>query len=241
MKLNKNILPKEQLELYPHLKTITDLGFTLFGGTAIALQLGHRMSVDFDFFTSKNIEHLHSDLSKLGNIKVNKIIQQDETSLVFQTPNNVKVSLFGEIDFVELANKFKTDDGVLELADLQALLTTKLKVICDRAEYKDYFDITKILQTKKVSLEDGLSGVVRYFGDKFPLINIVKGLNYFEDGDLHRLTQEDKKFLQDVTNKIDYSKIHQTQTKENTNSISNTIQKSTPIKQIKPKKSGRGR
>ena len=47
--LIKEILPQEQQEIYDNLKQVTELNFTLFGGTAIALQLGHRKSVDFDF------------------------------------------------------------------------------------------------------------------------------------------------------------------------------------------------
>lgn len=57
MKLFKEILPKEQQEIYDNLKQVTELNFTLFGGTAIALQLGHRKSVDFDFFTPNDIKN----------------------------------------------------------------------------------------------------------------------------------------------------------------------------------------
>jgi Nucleotidyl transferase AbiEii toxin, Type IV TA system len=45
------ILPEEQLRMWPKLGAIAGLGFVLYGGTAIALRLGHRASVDFDFFT----------------------------------------------------------------------------------------------------------------------------------------------------------------------------------------------
>lgn len=53
MKLHFEILPKEQKEIYPYLKVLKDMDFTLFGGTALALQLGHRESVDFDFLRIK--------------------------------------------------------------------------------------------------------------------------------------------------------------------------------------------
>ncbi|EKR8081114.1 hypothetical protein P9I23_001756, partial [Campylobacter fetus] len=49
--------------------------------------------------------------------------------------------------------------------------------------------------------------IKEYFGGDFPLIQIVKGLTYFEDGDLYKLTNEDKNFLIDATNKIDILKI----------------------------------
>ena len=44
------ILPSSQQEIWPELSPITQMGFVLYGGTAIALQLAHRFSIDFDFF-----------------------------------------------------------------------------------------------------------------------------------------------------------------------------------------------
>lgn len=207
MKLRLEILPKEQRDIYPHLKAIKDLGFTLFGGTAVALQLGHRVSIDFDFFTDKDISQLHSALLSLSSIKVSEISQQTNNSLSFKTTNNVKFSFFGGIEFVKLSSKIQSDDGVLQLADLKSLLITKLKVSCEGAEYKDYKDIAEILKTNQVSLEEGLCGVKQYFGDKFPLLQVLKGLTYFEDGDLHRLDKDDKKILLNAVKNINISKI----------------------------------
>lgn len=207
MKLRLEILPKEQRDIYPHLKAIKDLGFTLFGGTAVALQLGHRVSIDFDFFTDKDISQLHSTLLSLSGIKVSEISQQTNNSLSFKTTNNVKFSFFGGIEFVKLSGKIQSDDEVLQLADLKSLLITKLKVSCERAEYKDYKDIAEILKTNQVSLEEGLCGVKQYFGDKFPLLQVLKGLTYFEDGDLHRLDKDDRKILLNAVKNINISKI----------------------------------
>ena len=49
-------LPPAQQRLWPELRKAPDLGFTLYGGTAIALRLGHRESVDFDFFSEKPLD-----------------------------------------------------------------------------------------------------------------------------------------------------------------------------------------
>ena len=46
-----SILPAAQQRLWPELRRSAELGFALYGGTAIALRLGHRPSVDFDFFS----------------------------------------------------------------------------------------------------------------------------------------------------------------------------------------------
>ena len=52
-----DILPHEQRELYPKLSFLKEYGFILFVGTAIALQLGHRESIDFDFFNVSDIDN----------------------------------------------------------------------------------------------------------------------------------------------------------------------------------------
>lgn len=165
------------------------------------------MSIDFDFFTDKDISQLHSTLLSISSIEVSEISQQTNNSLSFKTTNNVKFSFFGGIEFVKLSGKIQSDDEVLQLADLKSLLITKLKVSCERAEYKDYKDIAEILKTNQVSLEEGLCGVKQYFGDKFPLLQVLKGLTYFEDGDLHRLDKDDRKILLNAVKNINISKI----------------------------------
>ncbi|MGX2985340.1 nucleotidyl transferase AbiEii/AbiGii toxin family protein [Helicobacter sp. 23-1048] len=148
MKLHFEILPKEQKEIYPYLKVLKDMDFTLFGGTALALQLGHRESVDFDFFTHKDISKLQSILLSLNGIKVGEIMLQIDNTLSFMTTNNVKISFFGNIEFVKFVDTIQSDDGILQLASLKSLLITKLKVTCDRAEYKDYKDKSSISRAR---------------------------------------------------------------------------------------------
>lgn len=207
IKLKLEILPKAQRDVYPHLMPIKDLGFTLFGGTALALQLGHRESIDFDFFADKNISYMQSALLNLNNIEVSEITQQTINTLSFKTTNNVKLSFFGNIEFIKHSNKIYSYDGILRLADLKSLLITKLKTTCDRAEYKDYKDIVEILKTRQVTLEEGLCGFRQYFGNDFPIVQILKGLTYYEDGDLQRLSKDDKEILLNATKNIDISKI----------------------------------
>lgn len=50
------VLPPEQRALWPALAATPSLGFALYGGTAVALRLGHRTSVDFDFFTEAPLD-----------------------------------------------------------------------------------------------------------------------------------------------------------------------------------------
>lgn len=211
MKIFKEILPKEQQKIYKHLQQITDLGFTLFGGTAIALQLGHRQSIDFDFFTSKNIEILKDKLISLDKIEFDVRLDagNSDNMLIYMTSNNVKLSFFGGIKFVDISKKIKTDDEILMLADLSSLLVTKLKAICDKSEYKDYIDIYTILKqgNEIQTLSNALIDFPKFFGKDFPSVNLLKNLTYFEDGDLNRLSKKEKNFLLEVTKSIDISKI----------------------------------
>jgi Nucleotidyl transferase AbiEii toxin, Type IV TA system len=63
-----NILPAAQRKIWPELKGVTALSYVLYGGTAIALRLGHRASVDFDFFTDRALDRLalHAALPPLS-------------------------------------------------------------------------------------------------------------------------------------------------------------------------------
>lgn len=67
-----DILPKAQRALLPHLGSTADIGFVLYGGTAIALHLGHRRSVDFDFFCDRPLDaqSLVDTLAPLGDATV---------------------------------------------------------------------------------------------------------------------------------------------------------------------------
>lgn len=55
-KSRREVLPLAQQQLWPLLAPAAELGFVLYGGTAIALRLGHRTSVDFDFFSSRPLD-----------------------------------------------------------------------------------------------------------------------------------------------------------------------------------------
>lgn len=198
MQIRLDILPIKQAKLYPFLRQVTDLDFVLFGGTAIALQLGHRQSVDFDFFHEEDISGIRSNLLHLEGMESCHVLQNIPNILCFQTYNDVKFSFFGQIDWLQYVEKILSNDNILQLADLDSLLVTKLKAICDRVEYKDYKDIIAILKTENVDLLHSLNRIELFFGKAIPLGQILKGLTYFEDGDLNLLTKKEKRFLECV-------------------------------------------
>lgn len=201
IKLNKDVLPKAQQEIYPKLGEVKNYGFMLFGGTAIALQLGHRQSVDFDFFATERFNEGVKDFLKKLNESLNAIVLQNQTdTMTFQTSNGVKVSFFGNLDFVKTTNPISTADDTLKIASLSTLLAAKLKVINDRAEWKDYADIANILRSGRTTLDIGLNRFGQIWGNEIPKQQILKSLTYFNDGDLYKLSAEDKKTLENCVN-----------------------------------------
>ncbi len=195
------ILPLSQREIYNKLAVFTKNEFVLFGGTAVALQLGHRVSVDFDFFRAKKLnEKLKKEI--LAKFDVGEILQNEPNALTFLTENDVKISCFGDIDFVS-KTAFIRDD-VLCIASLESLLATKLKATFDRAECKDYKDICELLQ--HVNLWAGIKLMCDFFKSDVSKSQILKNLTYFDDGDLYKLSKKECDFL--VKNVCDVEKKH---------------------------------
>ena len=190
------ILPKAQRALWGLLAPCVNLGFVLYGGTAIALQLGHRSSVDFDFFS-----HFPLDLRKergileaLPFLREARRIQVEPNTRTYITDGNVKLSFFGEIRFGRVGEPLETNDGVLRVASLKDLMATKLAVVMQRVESKDYRDIAALIRNG-TNLEAGLAGASALYGAQFPSSECVRTLTYFHGGDLENLTKEDRDTL----------------------------------------------
>ena len=82
----------------------------------------------------------------------------------------------------------------MQVASLDDLMATKLKVILQRAEAKDYGDIAAMIN-EGVSLSKGLAAARAIFGPNFQPSESLKALTYFEDGDLSSLTESQKEVL----------------------------------------------
>jgi hypothetical protein len=190
-----DILPLVQREIWPQLAPAPDLAFVLYGGTAVALHLGHRVSIDFDFFRAEPLQKggIEAQFQFIQNART---IQEDENTLVMDVPmpsGRVKVSFFGGLALGRINDPVRTQDQVLLVASLEDLLATKLKAILDRAEAKDYRDISAMLSAG-VSLERALGAFARMYG-KDPGLPL-KAIGFFKDGDLPSLPKADQKLLQ---------------------------------------------
>jgi len=132
------ILPEAQRRLWPSLAGLAEAGFVLYGGTAIALRCGHRVSVDFDFFSDRPLDRqqLSRELPWLDSARV--LQDQPETLTVLspalELENAIKVSFFGGLAIGRVGVPQISADGVALVASPLDLLATKLKVLLQRAK-----------------------------------------------------------------------------------------------------------
>lgn len=188
-------LPAAQQRLWPELRPSVELGFVLYGGTAISLQIGHRRSVDFDCFTEKPLDK-PALRRAFAFMRSAAVLQDAQDTLVVLTSGRpgVKLSFFGALPFGRVGNPRLTDDGVLSVASLEDLLAHKLKVILQRSEKKDYEDIAAMLRAGG-SLAHGLAAARLFYGSAFQPAESLKALVYFGDGDLAALSARDRNEL----------------------------------------------
>ena len=136
-----SILSAGQQSIWRELRNIRD-DFVLYGGTALALRLGHRRSVDFDLFTGHQLD-IKKLVESLPFIRQSTVLQSELNTytILYNAENSyVKVSFFGDIDFGRVGVPALTLDENLWVASLEDLLATKLKDLTQRVEVKDYFD-----------------------------------------------------------------------------------------------------
>jgi hypothetical protein len=187
------VLPAQQRRVWPGLRPMARLGFVLYGGTAVALRLGNRQSVDFDFFSDRPLDKaaLRAVLMTLGPIPTLQD-RPDTLSVSLQSTSDtgeaapVNISFFGGIRFGRVGEPDITSDGVLQVASLLDLMATKLAVITQRAEAKDYRDLTALLRAG-MSLPEGLGAARALYGASFQPTESLRALTYFGDGNLDTL------------------------------------------------------
>lgn len=170
-----NAKTKRVLETIDKIKEIGN--FYLAGGTALALQLGHRKSIDLDWFSQKEFDVgiLKKDLSSFGDLKIDS---EDKQTLNCRL-DDVKISffvysykiLFPLVDF----NKIK-------LADEHDIACMKIDTISSRGAKKDFIDLYFLLE--KYRLEELLNLFdKKYAGIKYNRFHLLKSLTYFDDAE----------------------------------------------------------
>ena len=173
--LHSEILTKEQEELLPLIKKFYK-DFGLVGGTAIALHIGHRESIDFDFFSSNKFDAFNIKKRIMNFKTIDKTIVSKSYEFTFLL-NGVKITFFHypfkvdcEIDF----------NRTLKMPSLLTLAAMKAYALGRRAKWKDYVDLYFIMKDFH-SLQEIIKQAKKIFGDEFNEKIFRTQLSYFED------------------------------------------------------------
>jgi len=175
--MHKEILTKEQIELLPVIKSFAK-DFYLVGGTAVALHIGHRHSIDFDLFTDKNFGNLAIKNKIKKQIKIDEFLYT-ETNQFNLIVNRVKLTFF-KYDF-KIDHEQQLAD-VIKMPDLLTLAAMKAYALGMRAKWKDYVDLYFIMRDF-YPLEKIAKKAKQIFGGEFNERNIRSQLSYFKDID----------------------------------------------------------
>ena len=191
---NLSILPPAQQELWPLLADVPKT-FVLYGGTALALRLGHRQSVDFDFFASEPCDF--DQLLELPFAKDCTVARLEPSTMSLwanMASGQVKVELFSNLSFGRVGTPDETSDGNLLVASALDVFGTKFKTLLQRVASKDYLDIAALLKAG-VPLNDGLGAAMAMYGNSFPPADAVRSLGWFGNGDLQDLDEVTRQYL----------------------------------------------
>lgn len=178
------VLPSSQRRIWPELRDIPHT-FTLYGGTAIAVQLGHRPSVDFAFFCPCTIDP-DALLSSLALLRGGTVLQKEANSLtvLVDRAGPVQLSFFGVAGLRRLAPPLVALENDLRIAALIDLAGMKAAVVQKRAEAKDYLDLDALFTSGGLSLPLALAAGQAIYGGAFNPYITLKALCYFGDGNL---------------------------------------------------------
>lgn len=150
-------------------------GFNLVGGTSLALQIGHRFSVDIDMFGIAEIDEFEfvDELSNFGKV----IVIKKSKNVLILSVNGIKV------DFVNYKYPLIEEITIVEnirLASDKDIAAMKLNAIAGRGSRKDFIDLHFLLQ--KYSLKE----MIYFYNNKYAdgsEFMVLKGLTYFEDAE----------------------------------------------------------
>lgn len=177
------ILPRETARAWEQIAPILPNSCRLAGGTALAVHLRHRQSRDLDFFYNDpdlSLDALEQRLSSLGSFAVSSRAPGTLDGVL----QSAKVQFLDAHDQIDL-DKPKRHAGIL-ISSLADVFAMKAKVIGDRGELRDYFDLKRIEEITGRGFEEGIGlYMTRYqIPPEHPSIgHIVEALGYLDDID----------------------------------------------------------
>jgi hypothetical protein len=172
-----SVLSRKQINLLKKLKFLKKYGFYLAGGTALALQIGHRTSIDFDFYTQKKFDpdKLYANLK--NKFKKISLLQKAEGTLFVKVEKTV-ISFFEyPYPLIFPPIEFNEFPPIASKEDIAAM---KIIAISTRGTKRDFIDIYFLL--KEFSLKEIFQFVKKKYPGFNPYVGLI-GLTYFADAE----------------------------------------------------------
>ena len=174
--MHTEALTEEGSKLFPALIAFDD--FYLAGGTALALQIGHRLSVDFDLFCNGEI-----DPTLLP--RVNKVFAEFSIQPAINNPDELTVFV-GQVKITFLSYPFPLIEPLvsferLRMLSVKEIAATKAYTIGRRGTYKDYVDLYFIIADHHASLEEIINMAEHKFGHEFNSRLFTEQLLFMDD------------------------------------------------------------
>ncbi len=150
--------------------------FVLVGGTALALQLGNRKSIDLDLFSNTDFSSNELLISLLNDYQI--VVNNQLSQTLISTINEV------EVDFLKFHYPFIRPIVIIEnirMASLEDIAAMKLDAITGRGSKKDFYDLFFLL--KQYSIDELFS----FYTEKYPhqtTFHVARSLTYFEDAEM---------------------------------------------------------
>jgi len=173
--MHKEILTKEQVALLPLVKTFNK-NFRLVGGTAVAFQIGHRRSIDFDLFSQKPFKNNNIRQKVKTFVKIDQEIVNHSGEFTFLC-GGVKFTFYHYHFNLKYKENF---ENVIQIPDLLTLAAMKAHALAGRAKWKDYVDLYFIL-TNFHNLSEITNKATELFQGEFNEKLFRTQLSYFED------------------------------------------------------------
>ena len=165
LELLKSLMQKEYLN-----------SFVLVGGTALALQMGNRESIDLDLFSTADFSSSEILSFLLNDYQI--VVNNQHTQTLISTINQVKV------DFIKFHYPFIRPFVILEnirMASIEDIAAMKLDAITGRGSKKDFYDLFFLLQHYSVT------DLFSFYSEKYPhqtTFQVIRSLSYFEDAEI---------------------------------------------------------
>lgn len=173
--MHTEILTSDQVKLLPIVKTFSKK-FGLVGGTAIALHIGHRESIDFDLFSFDAFSNSAIKAKIIQQVPISQILVNRAGEFTFLI-KGVKFTFFQFPHRIHFSESF---DRIIQLPNILTLAAMKAYALGQRAKWKDYVDLYFILKAHHTVGEITAHGKA-LFGNEFNEKIFRTQLAYFQD------------------------------------------------------------